>query len=122
MKLQIRILAYSILFFTYSFSTSYLLALGEKLKDHRFITLGCGFLLINLIFSFRVLKWTPLLNIICSAVIASLALFLALKFGDLRLFSKYDPHGIKTALMVYAFLSILFWEIVYQIKSRKQLK
>ncbi|KIC03016.1 hypothetical protein OA88_05870 [Flavobacterium sp. JRM] len=122
MKLQIRILIYSLLFFTYSFSTSFLLTLGEKLKDHRFITLGCGFLLINLIFSFRVLKWTPLLNIICSAVIASLALYLALKFGDLRLFSKYDPYGIKTALMVYAFLSILFWEIVYQIKSRRQLK
>ncbi|KFF16060.1 hypothetical protein [Flavobacterium hydatis] len=122
MKLQIRILIYSILFFTYSFSTSFLLTLGEKLKDHRFITLGCGFLLINLIFSFRVLKWTPLLNIVCSVVIASLALFLSLKFGDLHLFSKYDPYGIKTALMTYTFLSILFWEIVYQIKSRKQLK
>jgi hypothetical protein len=122
MKLQIRILIYSMLFFTYSFSTSFLLELGEKLKDHRFITLGCGFLLINLIFSFRLLKWTPLLNIVCSAVIASLALYLALKFGDLHLFSKYDPQGIKTALMTYAFLSILFWEIVYQIKSRRQLK
>ncbi|MCV9930533.1 hypothetical protein OIU83_22930 [Flavobacterium sp. LS1R49] len=120
MKLQIRILIYSMLFFTYSFSTSFLLSLGEKLKDHRFITLGCGFLLINLIFSFLILKWKPLLNIVCSFIIASLALFLALKFGNLHLFSKYDPYGIKTALMGYAFLSILFWEIAYQIKIRKQ--
>jgi hypothetical protein len=122
MKLQIRILIYSMLFFTYSFSTSFLLSLGEKLKDHRFITLGCGFLLINLIFSFFVLKWKPLLNIMCSAIIASLALYLALKFGDLHLFSKYDAYGIKTALMTYAFLSILFWEIAYQAKTRKQKK
>ncbi|MCV9933359.1 hypothetical protein OIU80_13795 [Flavobacterium sp. LS1R47] len=122
MKLQIRILAYSILFFTYSFSTSYLLALGEKLKDHRFITLGCGFLLINLIFSFLVLKWKPLLNIVYSAIIAFLALYVALKFGDLHLFPKYDAHGIKTALMANAVLSILFWEAAYQIRSRKKLK
>jgi hypothetical protein len=122
MKPQIRILIYSLLFFTYSFSTSLLLALGEKLQDHRFITLGCGFLLINLIFSFFILKWTPLLSIISSIVIAALALFLALRFGDLHLFSKYDAYGIKTALMANAGLSILFWEIVYQVKSRKQQK
>ncbi len=122
MKLQIRILAYSILFFTYSFSTSYLLALGEKLKDHRFITLGCGFLLINLIFSFFVLKWKPLLNIVYSAIIAFLALYVALKIGDLHLFPKYDSYGVKTALIANAFLSILFWEIAYQIKMKRESK
>lgn len=121
MKPQIRILLYSLLFLTYSFSTSLLLELGEKLKDHRFITLGCGFLLINIIFSFLVLKWTPLLNIICSIAIAVLALFIALKIGDLHLFSKYDAYGIKTALMANAIISVLFWEIVYRIKNRKQL-
>jgi O-antigen/teichoic acid export membrane protein len=120
MKPQIRILLYSILFFTYSISTSLLLVLGEKLKDHKFITLGCGFLLLNIIFSLFVLKWTPLLSIICSIVIAALALFLALKFGDLHLFSKYDTYGVKTALMAYPVFSIIFWEIVYQVKSRRQ--
>lgn len=122
MKLQIRILAYSILFFTYSFSTSFLLTLGEKLKDHRFITLGCGFLLINLIFSFLVFKWTSLLNIVCSAIIASLALYLALQIGDLHFFRKFDAQGIKTALMTYAVLSVLFWEVAYQIKEKRQSK
>jgi hypothetical protein len=122
MKPQIRILIYSLLFFTYSISTSLLLSLGEKLEDHRFITLGCGFLLINILFSFFILKWTPLLNIICSIVIAALSLFLALKFGDLHLFSKYDPYGIKTALMVNAIFSIIFWEIVYQIKTKTNSK
>lgn len=120
MKPQLRILIYSILFFTYSFSTSFLLLLGEKLQDHRFITLGCGFLVINLVFSFLVFKWTYLLNIICSIVIAVLSLFLALRFGDLHLFSQYDAYGIKTALMANAIFSILFWEIAYQIKIRKK--
>jgi hypothetical protein len=121
MKPQIRILIYSLLFFTYSFSTSLLLELGEKLKDHRFITLGCGFLLINLIFSFFVLKWSPLLNIVSSILIAALALYLALRVGDLHLFRKYDAYGIKTALMANALFSILFWEIVYQVRRKKQL-
>ncbi|MEP6931923.1 MAG: hypothetical protein ABI850_18010 [Flavobacterium sp.] len=120
MKAQIRILIYSILFLTYSFSTSFFLLLGEKLSDHRFITLGCGFALINIAFSFLILKWTPLLNIICSIVIAASALFLALRFGDLHLFSKYDAYGIKTALMANAVFSVLFWEIAYQIKAKRQ--
>ncbi|MEN2402335.1 hypothetical protein GKZ90_0021275 [Flavobacterium sp. MC2016-06] len=115
MKLQIRVLIYAILFFTYSLSTSFFLLLGEKLQDHRFITLGCGFLFINILFSFFILKWKPLLNIICSIVIAALALFLALRFGDLHLFSKLDPYGIKTALMANAVFSVLLWEIAYQI-------
>ncbi|MDN3672249.1 hypothetical protein QWY99_04140 [Flavobacterium branchiarum] len=122
MKLQVRILTYSILFFTYSFSTSFLLTLGEKLKDHRFITLGCGFLLINLIFSFLVFKWAPSLNIVCSAIIAFLALYLALQIGDLHFFRKFDAQGIKTGLMAYAILSVLFWEIAYQIKLKRQSK
>ncbi|MEO8239119.1 MAG: hypothetical protein ABI793_05540 [Flavobacterium sp.] len=121
MKLQIRILIYSLLFFTYSFSTSFFLVLGEKLKDHRFITLGCGFFLINIIFSFFILKWTPLLNIVSSIIIAFLALFLALKFGDLHLFSQYDAYGVKTALMANALFSILLWEIAYQIKTKNDL-
>lgn len=120
MKPQIRVLLYSLLFFTYSLSTSLLLLLGEKLKDHKFITLGCGFFLINLAFSFLVLKWTYLLNIVCSIVIAVLALFLALRFGDLHLFSQYDDYGVKTALIAYPVFSILFWEIAYQIKARKK--
>jgi len=120
MKPQIRILLYSLLFFTYSFSTSPLLALGEKLKDHRFITLGCGFLVINIIFSFLVLKWTPLFNITCSILISVFALFFALKFTNLQLLTKYDPYLIKTAILTNAIFSIILWEIAYQIKIRKQ--
>ena len=120
MKPQLRILVYSLLFFTYSFSTSIFLQLGEKLKDHKFITLGCGFIFINIIYSFVMLKWTPSLNIICSIAIAVLALFLALKLGDLHPFPKYDSYGIKTALMANAVFSVLLWEIVYRIKENRQ--
>ncbi|KFF06254.1 hypothetical protein [Flavobacterium reichenbachii] len=118
MKPQIRILLYSILFFLYLTSTHFLLSLGEILKTDPYITLGCGFGVLNLIYAFLALKWKPLLNILCSAGIAALALFLALKFTNLHLFLKYDPYQVKTAIFTNAVLSIIFWEIVYQVKIR----
>ena len=117
---QIRILLYSILFFLYLSTTSSLLSLGEILKTDPYITLGCGFALLNLIYTFFALKWTPLLNIILSIAIAALSLFLAVKFTNLHLLLKYDPYQVKTAIMANAVLSIVFWEIVYQIKIRKR--
>lgn len=122
MKPQIRILLYSILFFLYLSSTSLLLSLGEILKTDPFITLGVGFGFLNLIYAFFALKWTTLLNIICSIIIASLALFLAIQFTNLHLFTNYDPYQVKTAIFANAVLSIIFWEIVYQIKIRKEQK
>jgi len=118
MKPQIRILIYSILFFLYLSSTPLLLTLGEKLKTDPFITLGCGFALLNLIYAFFALKWNVLLNIICSLAIAVFALFLALKFTNLHLFLNYDPYQVKTAILANAVFSIIFWEIVYQLKIR----
>lgn len=119
MKPQIRILLYSILFFLYLSSTSALLLLGEKLKTDPYITLGCGFAVLNLIYAFFALKWTPLLNVICSVIIASLSLFLALQIANTHLFVKYDPYLVKTAIFANAAFSILFWEIVYQVKIRR---
>lgn len=119
MKLQIRILIYSILFFLYLSTTSLLLSLGEVLKTDPYITLGFGFAVLNIIYAFFALKWTPLLNIICSIAIAALALFLAVQFANLHLLAKYDPYLVKTAIFTNAILSILFWEIVYQVKIRK---
>ena len=119
MKPQIRILIYSILFFLYLSSTPLLLTLGEKLKTDPFITLGCGFALLNLIYAFFALKLNVLLNIISSLAIAVFALFLALKFTNLHLFLNYDPYQVKTAILANAVFSIFFWEIVYQIKIRK---
>jgi hypothetical protein len=119
MKPQVRILLYSILFFLYLTSTSLLLTLGEKLKTDPYITLGCGFAVLNIIYSFLGLKWTVLLNIICSISIAALALFLALKFTNLHLLLDYDPYQVKTAIFANALFSIIFWEIVYQVKSRR---
>lgn len=121
MKLQIRILTYSVLFFLYLISTSLLLILSGKLKTNPSMTLGCGFALLNIIYSFLVLKWMPLLNVICSIVIASLSLFLALKFGDLHLFSNYDPYGIITSIIANAVFAIVFWEAVYQLKKKTSL-
>jgi len=119
MKPQIRILLYSILFFLYLTLTSVLLTLGEKLKTDPYITLGCGFAILNLIYAFFGLKWKPLLNVICAVAIAALSLFLALKFTNLHLLLDYDPYQVKTAIFANAVFSIIFWEIVYQIKIRK---
>ena len=119
MKPQIRILLYSILFFLYLTLTSVLLTLGEKLKTDPYITLGCGFAILNLIYAFFGLKWKPLLNVICAVAIAALSLFLALKFTNLHLLLDYDPYQVKTAIFANAVFSVIFWEIVYQIKIRK---
>lgn len=122
MKPQIRILLYSILFFLYLTSTPLLLTVGEKLKTDPYVTLGCGFAVLNLIYAFLALKWNVLLNVICSIAIAALSLFLALKFTNLHLLLKYDPYQVKTAIFANALFSIIFWEIVYQIKIRKEQK
>lgn len=119
MKPQIRILLYSIMFFLYLTTTSVILAVGQKLKTDPYVTLGVGFACLNLIYAFFALKWRPLLNIICSIAIAALSIFLALKFTNLHLFFKYDPYQVKTAIFSNALFSIIFWEIVYQVKIRK---
>lgn len=119
MKPQIRILLYSIMFFLYLTATHFLLSIGEILKTDPYLTLGFGFACLNLIYAFLALKWKPLLNILFSVAIAALALFLALKFTNLHLFLKYDPYQVKTAIFANAIFSIIFWEIVYQLKIRK---
>lgn len=120
MKPQIRILLYSILFFLYLTATQFFLSLGQILKTDPYVTLGCGFAVFNLIYAFFALKWKPLLNIICAVGIAALSLFLALQFTNLHYFIDYDPYQVKTAIFANAVLSIIFWEIVYQVKIRKQ--
>lgn len=119
MKPQIRILIYSILFFLYLTSTHFLLEVNEKFNGDAFVTLGVGFASFNLIYAFTALKWKPILNVICALAIAALSMFLALKFADLHLLTKYDPYEIKTAIFANALFSIVFWEIVYQVKIRK---
>lgn len=119
MKIHIRVLIYSVLFILYLVLTTFFLSIQSKLKTDLYITLSCGFTIFNIIYAFLVLKWKPLLNIIFSVAIAFLALFLALKTSDLHLFSKYDPYDIKTAIMANAIVSIVFWEILYQVKVRK---
>ncbi|MBF4466178.1 hypothetical protein [Flavobacterium sp. LC2016-12] len=119
MKSENRIISYLIMLVIYWFSTSFLISLDEILKiDKVFITLGFGFALINIAYSFLILKWTTLLNIFCSILIASLSLFLALEIGNLGLFPSFDPYGILTSIITNALLSIIFWETTYQIKTK----
>ncbi|PIF33362.1 hypothetical protein CLU81_3967 [Flavobacterium sp. 9] len=118
MKLQNRFFAYIILLVVYYFSTILLMSVDSELKiNHLFITLGFGFTIINLVYSFFILKWTPLFNIGYSIIIAAVSLVLALKFGDLHLFSQYDPYDIETCIIANAIFSVVFWEVAYQTKK-----
>lgn len=81
------------------------------------ITLGCGFTLINIAYSFLILKWTAVFNILYAVIIACISLVLSLKFGDLHLFSNYDPYDIETSVIANAVFSVIFWEIAYQTKK-----
>lgn len=120
MKVQIRIFSYLVMFMIYWFSTSLLISLDELLRiDKVFITLGCGFAFINLIYAHLILKWTNLYNVIFSISNASLSLFLALQVGDLVLFPSFDPYGILTSIISNALFSIVFWEIIFQYKMIK---
>ncbi len=117
MKLKNRSISYLLLFIIYWFSTSLLISLDEILKINKvFITLPLGFVLINIIYSFFLLKWSFLLNLFCSIIVGFLSFFLALKFGNLDIFLKYDSYNILTSIISNALFSIIFWEILYQLK------
>ncbi|MEN2413063.1 hypothetical protein [Flavobacterium mesophilum] len=118
MKPQVRILSYSILFFLYLISTPIILKIGEKLKTDPFVTLGFGYAVFNIIYAFVALKWRLMLNILFAIAISTLALFLALQFTNLHLLIEYDPYQVKTAILANAVFAVIFWELVYQVKTR----
>lgn len=118
-----RLLIYPLLVILYFFATLFLLFLDGKLKINEvFITVPCGFVLINIVYTFLFLKLKPFLNILSALIIPFLSLFLALKFGDLHLFSHYDAYDIGTVIISNAIIPIVFWEIIYQVNKRSQSK
>lgn len=121
MKPQIRILTYLLLGIVYFFSTSIFILLDTKLQfNNVYTTVPCGYAIVNLFFTFLIFDLKPAFNIICSILIPFLSLFLALQFSRLHLFSNHDPYDILTTIISNAVFSIIFWEIVYQLKTRKQ--
>lgn len=120
MKTKLRILVYFLLSILYFFSTLFLIFIDSKLQINEvFITVPCGFVLINIVYTFLFLKLKPILNILSSVIIPFLSLFLALKFGDLHLFSRNDPYDILTTIIANTVFPIIFWEIIYQIKIKQ---
>jgi len=118
MKINLRILNYIILFVTYWFCTSIFITLDEKLNiDNVFLTMGVGFVLLNILNAFIALKLKPFLNIVVAIIIASLSLFLAIQIGH-AVSSPNDPYGILTAILSNISLSIIFWEIAFQFKIK----
>lgn len=117
MKLKARIFIYLIILIAYFFAAPLLFELCDILNSDFFITVSFGYTLLNCIYSCFVLKWTLLLNIICSILIAFLCVFLAIQTGSLILFTTFTEN-IQVGILTNALFSIIFWEIVYQIKTR----
>ncbi|WP_294956756.1 hypothetical protein [uncultured Flavobacterium sp.] len=118
MKLKARILIYLIMLIVYFFAASFLFELSDRLNSNFFITVSFGYTFLNIIYACFVLKWSLLLNIICSFLIAFLSVFLAIKAGEMLLFRTFTEN-VQTAIFANAIFSIIFWEIVYQVKIRK---
>lgn len=119
MLLKARIFIYLTMLIVYFFAAPLLFDLCDKLNSDFFITVSFGYVFLNIIYSFFVLKWKLLLNITCSILIAFLSVFLAVKVGEMLLFTTFSEN-VQTAIAANALFSIIFWEIVYQIKIRRQ--
>ena len=120
MELKKRVIIYLILSIIYFFCTSLFLQIKSLLKiENLILTLTFGFSLINITFSFILLKQNIYLNIIIGIILAYLCLFLSMKFGELHIFSNYDAYDILTSIISNIIFSIIFWEILYQIKTKK---
>lgn len=120
MKPRLRIFIYPLLAVLYFSSTFLFIYIDTQLQIYElFITVPCGFIIINIFYTFLVLKLKPFLNILSAVIIPFLSLFLALKFSDLHIFSRYDAYDIGTTIIANAVFPIMFWEIIYQIKIRK---
>lgn len=118
MKLKARVLIYLTMLIVYFFAAYFLFELSDRLNSDFFITVSLGYVFLNIIYSCFVLKWTLLLNSICSVLIAFLSVFLAIKTGAMLLFTTFTEN-VQTAIFANALFSIILWEIVYQIKIRK---
>ncbi|MFD1603037.1 hypothetical protein ACFSJW_06945 [Flavobacterium artemisiae] len=118
MTLKARIFIYLTMLVVYFFVASFLFELSDRLNSDFYITVSFGYVFLNIIYSCFVLKWTLLLNSICSFLIAFLSVFLAIKAGSMLLFTTFSEN-VQTAIFTNALCSIILWEIVYQIKIRK---
>jgi hypothetical protein len=119
MKLQIRIIVYILLAIVYFLLTLFFMFIDSRFKINELLTtVPCSFVLINIIYTFLILKLKPILNIISAIIIPFLSLYLAFQFADLHLFSHYDAYDIATTIIANIIFPILFWEIIYQLKIR----
>ncbi|MGH2666455.1 hypothetical protein [Flavobacterium sp.] len=121
MKIKFRILNYIVLIVLYLLCTELFIKLDEALHvDSVLLTLGAGFFLLNTLNAFITLKLKPILNITIALFIASLSLYSAVQIGAAEFFPNADPYGILTAILSNIILSILFWEIAHQLKTRNK--
>jgi hypothetical protein len=81
------------------------------------IGLGIAFIILivlNVFYSFYLLKSSALVNVICATVVTiiSLGLTYLAVFYEMRF--KSDFYGLWTILLIYGLSSIIAWEIFYQ--------
>ena len=81
------------------------------------IVLIFGFGLLNCAFSFLFLKWSKILNIIVAFIISSISILIVNLTWKLNIAPDWDAYGIQTAIFTNALVSIILWEITYQLKK-----
>lgn len=75
---------------------------------------------INIIFFKYFLRFSTKYNIIISSLISTITLFIALLISELEIISyKIDAFGVYTAIVTKGIFTVLFMEVVYQIKNRR---
>lgn len=109
-----RLVIYCFFFLVYTILSWPITGL-QLIFENLYVSLIFGFGLINSIFSYLFLKEKILMNMLVGFTIAlfgTLSIYLGLKF---EIAPSSDAYGIKTAIISNAIISIILWEITFQI-------
>lgn len=114
MNIKRRLLFYIIFFILYAF-LSWPMTIFQSIFVNLYVSLIVGFGILNSIFAFLFLKWNTILNILAAFTIAGIGVFAIFLSFKLKLAPNSDAYGIGTAILSNAIVSIILWEITYQI-------
>lgn len=83
-----------------------------------FVSLFVLFSLFNLLFSSFVLKLKLRVAIFASVIIAGISLFTAVVISANYLVFSADPYGVVGAVIANGLISVMLWEVVYQLYQK----
>ena len=109
-----RLLPYLILLFVYIVLPPICQQIFMNYNNYHFYIIVFFLSIVNILFAFRFLKLSSLLNFITALFITLTGILLAFK---LVLF-QYSYYKIQIAIFYNAFFSIVIWEIVFQLRRK----